>query len=699
MKTGMLRAVASIAFFTSCSSTVLAMEPATPSKKLIYFTTQGIEMSLPRWQIDEMSELDKSLTQQLTKNPNGLPDISAIASPDEIKLLSEASSAAKISYKNFKQFYSKLAEEDRLFESFKPEGEPKIGHTLGQGKLKLLVDTAQKLGDEHISNLCAHLFIPKDLQKISFIPTLIQKRAIPYLNGKCLEKRKFILNGHTQSVMTVMFTHDTKYTKDTIYEKALISGSLGQNKNTFLWYSDNEKDIKNKWHSTLTHEDGIFCIASSRNGEKYIYGGNHFSPVLIIDINNKTKTMAHGISTHGRTITSAAFNPDGDTIFFGTTQPDNNLCVTNITTPTPLFQPSLLNAEHPGGATSVAWNKNGKYMLSGGHGKQNNLILWEVTTSTRFSLPRFIPNELYDVNAVAFSPNGKMIAFGGKGKPNLFLCDINNLDDLKFYPLVGHSQDVCAIAFSPDGNELFSGSSASNDSLIRWNIKDLNAITPTIAPNFSKSVNSIAINDDGTQMAVGCNGNYENLFLIKFLSKQETKDLKDLGSINQATFVNDLCEKSLVYQSAISLDQSEQGKFSKLSQEVQELLTKLLDIENAPQLQASIKKTATSQENIPAIQNPPRTVFPRKTYSPEEITKIRAGQQAQAEKNEKRLRGRNTPQIAQQNPITAEDQPKPENTIPSLGNKITATLRSIFNWIAAGISSLANWLHDIFTKQ
>lgn len=79
------------------------------------------------------------------------------------------------------------------------------------------------------------------------------------------------------------------------------------------------------------------------------------------------------------------------------------------------------------------------------------------------------------VNAVAFSPDARSIVSGGVGPSFRFggntpgtikIWDVASGRELR--TLSGHSSDVTAVAFSPDGRTIVSGS--KDNTIKRWNV-------------------------------------------------------------------------------------------------------------------------------------------------------------------------------------------------------------------------------------
>jgi hypothetical protein len=100
------------------------------------------------------------------------------------------------------------------------------------------------------------------------------------------------------------------------------------------------------------------------------------------------------------------------------------------------------------------------------------------------------------VKAVAFSPDGKQLA-SGSGDGRVRVWDAATGATVQI--LKGHSRSVNAVAFSPDGKQLASG---SNDETVRvWDAAT--GATVQILEGHWRSINAVAFSPDGKQLASG----------------------------------------------------------------------------------------------------------------------------------------------------------------------------------------------------
>jgi WD40 repeat protein len=95
------------------------------------------------------------------------------------------------------------------------------------------------------------------------------------------------------------------------------------------------------------------------------------------------------------------------------------------------------------------------------------------------------------INAVAFSPDGKT-ALSGSVDTTLILWDVATGKEIR--PLKGHTQEVRAVVFSPDGKTALSGS--VDKTLILWDVATGKEILPPFVGH-DGAVNAVAFSPDG----------------------------------------------------------------------------------------------------------------------------------------------------------------------------------------------------------
>ncbi|HLW73035.1 MAG TPA: WD40 repeat domain-containing protein [Candidatus Babeliales bacterium] len=118
----------------------------------------------------------------------------------------------------------------------------------------------------------------------------------------------------------------------------------------------------------------------------------------------------------------------------------------------------------------------------------------------------------HSVDAVAFSPDGKQIVSGSYGWHNLILWDVSNPNKITHQVLEGHPHSVYAVAFSPDGKRIVSGGNGQNN-LIMWDMSNPNKITHQVLEGHPNDVIRVAFSPDGKHIVSCCQGNQNNLIV------------------------------------------------------------------------------------------------------------------------------------------------------------------------------------------
>jgi WD40 repeat protein len=206
-----------------------------------------------------------------------------------------------------------------------------------------------------------------------------------------------------------------------------------------------------------------------------------------------------GILAHTDQVNSLAFSPDGKTLASGSD--DNTVKPWSI--PDGVLKATLTGHEAP--VTSVAFSRNGKWLASGS--SDNTVKLW--------SMPSRGANATltadHNVASVAFSRDGTLLASGCSDNIIKLWSVLKRTLEAK---LTGHSdssgsdnsdndntgtETFNAIAFSPDGTLLASGS--SDRTITLWSMPG-GEVTATLTGH-NDVIYSIAFSPDGRLLASG----------------------------------------------------------------------------------------------------------------------------------------------------------------------------------------------------
>ena len=181
----------------------------------------------------------------------------------------------------------------------------------------------------------------------------------------------------------------------------------------------------------------------------------------------------------------------------------------------------------------VTFSPDGKILASGG--KTGEIKLWDTTTNKEIvTLHSTYQNIIW---SLSFSPDGKYLAAAEGGMEALgnvtgHLVTVWDVSSRQIVTtLQGHTNDVRAVAFSPDGKLLASGS--YDNTMKFWNVATWQEIV-TLKSNW---IQSLAFSADGKRLVSG--GRDKTVKLWDVATRQELCTLKVPSEINSVAFSPD----------------------------------------------------------------------------------------------------------------------------------------------------------------
>ena len=283
------------------------------------------------------------------------------------------------------------------------------------------------------------------------------------------------IEGHTPSVSSIAFNP----------QGFMLASGSSQVKTLRLWdVSTGERTLSLRYRS-----HGAECMAFSPDGSmlasaQAALGEGRASLDYLVHVwDVRTGDKVKTFEGHVTNVNCVEFSPDGTLLASGSENGTIRLWDADTGQQLETYK------GHTDAVNSIEFSPDGKTLASGsgkwGRWKDTTIRLWDVPSDRHrrnggggtwqrlarlFGLGKaseVLKGHGRGVNAVAFSPDGEIIA-SGSSDSTIRLWNPHNGMHLK--TLEGHKENVNSIAFSPDGRTLASGS--EDGTILLWNLSD-----------------------------------------------------------------------------------------------------------------------------------------------------------------------------------------------------------------------------------
>ncbi|MCS6843955.1 MAG: hypothetical protein NZ528_06470 [Caldilineales bacterium] len=202
------------------------------------------------------------------------------------------------------------------------------------------------------------------------------------------------------------------------------------------------------WGERQDHSSSVANVVFSPDGRR-LATGSFDGTVIVYDL-ARGEPIFPSLAEHEGRVLALAFSPDSRWLASGSTDATVRLWDLESGQPIP---PTL--AGHANWVRTVAFSPDGARLLSGD--ADGRLLQWDIAGH------RILPGHRAQVRGVAFDPTGRTATLASGSFDRTVAIYDANAAALRLPPLVGHTNAVLDVAFSPDGSLVASGSAGPGE--------------------------------------------------------------------------------------------------------------------------------------------------------------------------------------------------------------------------------------------
>lgn len=276
------------------------------------------------------------------------------------------------------------------------------------------------------------------------------------------------------------------------------------------------------------HTNSVTAVAWSPDGRQAITGSADGTARIW---NTATGQLTHTLEGHTDAVVTVAWSPDGKQVLTGSY--DSSVQVWDANSGKPVRNINCGNH-----VAAVAWNPKNAHeiaiAISGDQGK----TVWVLDTTKPEDTVLMI-NAGRDATAVAWSPDGTRLATGSFDPYTVNIWDITRLRNgstsLPIQALVGHTDSVWSITWSPDGEQLLTASADSDSTVRLWDAA-LGTQLRTIHTNVGRNSNVTTWSPDGQFIVTGDDSGVVHIWLAgtRLMGAELTRRLCHLNVFNDS---------------------------------------------------------------------------------------------------------------------------------------------------------------------